>query len=223
MKEEKKKKKEQILENYTNCTQCSRHCPVDALRCKKGKNYLEGLLKEGHGDQDKECIEREHRHGRHRHGCRQDDRKCCKRKHERHEECLRHGEQGELFDLFRACGHILYHRSEKQSGQGRILYVLSEQGEMSQKDLQELFQVKPGSMSEILSKLEHKGFIRRIKDDEDKRKAIVTITEAGKIRLEERQKVKNNGDPFAALDEAQQEELKKLLRLLLDDWQGNQG
>lgn len=89
---------------------------------------------------------------------------------------------------------------------------------MSQKELQELFQVKPGSMSEILSKLENKGFIERIKDDEDKRKAIVKITEAGKIRLEERQKAKSNGDPFAVLDEAQQEELRKLLKLLLDDW-----
>jgi len=72
---------------------------------------------------------------------------------------------------------------------------------MSRKELQELFQVKPGSMSEIVSKLEHKGFIERIKDDEDKRKAIVKITEAGKARLEERQRAKSNGDSFAALDD----------------------
>ncbi|TCL57689.1 DNA-binding MarR family transcriptional regulator [Kineothrix alysoides] len=120
--------------------------------------------------------------------------------------------------MLRVCGHILYHRAGRQSGQGRILHILSERSELSQKELQEMLRVQPGSMSEILSKMESKGLVERIRDEEDKRKTQVRLTETGKAHVENHHCGLGNKDIFSALDENQQEELKELLALLLEDW-----
>lgn len=124
----------------------------------------------------------------------------------------------DLFGLMKECGNSLKSRTGKRVSQSRILYVISEPGEMSRKELQETLQERPESINETLSKLEHKGFIEKIKDKEDKWRTVIKITEAGKVRLQEQSKAKSKGDPFAVLDEAQQEELKKILNLLLKDW-----
>lgn len=87
---------------------------------------------------------------------------------------------------------------------------------MNQKELQEILQIQPGSMSELLAKLEEKELILRRKDDEDKRRSILTLTEAGKTAAMEQQ---GEEKPlFGALDESEQEELKRLLGKLLDSW-----
>lgn len=87
---------------------------------------------------------------------------------------------------------------------------------MTQKELQEVLQIQPGSMSEILAKLEEKGLIVRNKDDEDKRRSVLTLTEAGRESVKE---IQENEKPlFGALDENEQEELKKLLGKLLESW-----
>lgn len=87
---------------------------------------------------------------------------------------------------------------------------------MTQKELQEILQIQPGSMSELLAKLEEKGLILRRKDDEDKRRSILTLTEAGQTAAKEQQ---GEEKPlFGALDETEQEELKNLLGKLLDSW-----
>ena len=97
----------------------------------------------------------------------------------------------ELFRLMQACGHILYHSGSGKSGQGRILHILDYQNSVSQKDLQTMLDIKSGSISELLSKLEREGLIRREKDEKDR---------------------------FAVLDRQQREQLKELLELLLEDW-----
>lgn len=127
-----------------------------------------------------------------------------------------------LYSLMRTCGRYLYLRSGKGAGQGRILAILMNRKKMTQKELQDILRIQPGSMSEILAKLEEKGLIRRGKDDEDKRRCILELTDAGAeaARLQEKQE---DGHPtFGVLKEAEQEELKKLLGKLLEYWLGNQ-
>lgn len=87
---------------------------------------------------------------------------------------------------------------------------------MTQKELQEILQIQPGSMSELLAKLEEKGLILRRKDEEDKRRSILTLTEAGQTVAKEQQREEK--PLFEALDETEQEELKNLLGKLLDSW-----
>lgn len=63
-------------------------------------------------------------------------------------------EQDDLYNILRACGHHLYHRFGKDMGQGRILAILSERESITQKELQEMLRIQPGSATEILTKLE---------------------------------------------------------------------
>lgn len=125
----------------------------------------------------------------------------------------------DLFRLMRRCGHILFQKEAKRSSQGQIMHILYRHGEIGQKELQEILQIQPGSISEILSKLENKGFLRRDKDDEDKRRIIVRITREGRLHAEEFHRARSR-NMFAALSPEQQEELKKLLKLLIENWEG---
>lgn len=125
----------------------------------------------------------------------------------------------DLFRLMRRCGHILFQKEAKKSSQGRIMHILYHRGEIGQKELQEMLQIQPGSISEILTKLENKGLVCREKDDEDKRRTIVRITPAGRQHAEEFRRSRSK-NMFSALDEEQQEELKILLKRLIEDWEG---
>ena len=128
-------------------------------------------------------------------------------------------EQDELYHLMRACGHILYHSGSSKSGQGRIMHLLDENGPMSQKELQTKMNVQSGSISEILTKLEREELIVRRKDENDRRRVIVALTEKGRAHAVEYHKGRQEKDWFAALDEAQRQELQTLLQLLLTSWQ----
>ena len=128
-------------------------------------------------------------------------------------------EQDELYHLMRACGHILYHSGSSKSGQGRIMHLLDENGPMSQKELQTKMNVQSGSISEILTKLEREELIVRRKDENDRRRVIVALTEKGRTHAVEYHKGRQEKDWFAALDEAQRQELQTLLQLLLTSWQ----
>ena len=124
----------------------------------------------------------------------------------------------ELFRLMQACGHILYHSGSGKTGQGRILHILDYQQSVSQKDLQTMLDIKSGSISELLSKLEREGLIRREKDEKDRRRVIVTMTEAGRAHAQQFHAQNQEKDRFAVLNREQREQLKELLELLLEDW-----
>ena len=131
-----------------------------------------------------------------------------------------HREKDDLYSMLRACGHYLYHRFGKNMGQRRILAILSERESMTQKELQEMLRIQPGSVTEILTKLEEKGMIRRRKDEEDKRRCILELTEDGRKEFELRRE--QEGEKallFSVLDAAEQEELQKLLGKLLKSWE----
>lgn len=89
---------------------------------------------------------------------------------------------------------------------------------MTQKELQEILHVQPGSISEILAKLEDKGLILREKDDSDKRKSIIKLTEAGRNAKDMVSVEDNDGGLFDALSDEEQGTLKELLKKLLDSW-----
>ena len=127
-------------------------------------------------------------------------------------------EKDNLYSLMRACGHHLYVRSGRSAGQGRILAILLEKRSMTQKELQDILRIQPGSLSEIVAKLEEKGLGRRQKDEEDRRRSVIELTETGREEalLQERQ---DDGSPtFGALNEQEQEAMKAMLRKLLESW-----
>lgn len=129
-------------------------------------------------------------------------------------------EQDDLYNTLRACGHYLYHRFGKDMGQGRILAILSERESITQKELQEMLRIQPGSATEILTKLEEKGLLLRKRDERDKRCCIIELTEEGRGAFDRRKRQEEERSKlFTALDEAEQKELKRLLGKLLEDWE----
>ena len=127
------------------------------------------------------------------------------------------GEAG-LAELMELSGRLMHHRPGAGSarGQNLVLSILAGRKTMSQRELQQMLAVQPGSISEIVSKLEKKGYVTREKA-EDKRGNMLSITEAGIGAIPQAQ-----ADPedelFAALDSNERETLSGLLRKLLNDW-----
>lgn len=68
-------------------------------------------------------------------------------------------------------------------GQGKILSILQQTPNISQKELVSQLDMRPQSASEMIKKLEKKGFIERYKSEEDQRVMMITLTKAGKVVL----------------------------------------
>lgn len=118
-----------------------------------------------------------------------------------------------------------YHKQEEQPmmhpGQGRLLALVMEKQPVSQKDLVDILDIRPSSLSEALKKLETKGMITRRSDEQDKRNVIVEVTEEGAKLAKgvEAGREQIARQVFGALTEEEQQELSGLLKKLADAWQ----
>lgn len=124
----------------------------------------------------------------------------------------------ELTGLLGKCGHFLYHRPERGRAQDRILKILENKEVKTQKEIQETLGIQPGSISEIISKLEARGMVTRDKDEQDKRKVLLKITEAGIESIKETSYEEKEKDLYKELSKEEQEILKGILRKLVDSW-----
>ena len=89
---------------------------------------------------------------------------------------------------------------------------------MTQKELQEALAIQPGSVSEIISKLEARGLLSRERDEEDKRRMVLRITDAGRAGAEAFSGAESGNELYGALSEEEQSTLKELLKKLLESW-----
>ena len=109
-------------------------------------------------------------------------------------------------------------------GRGGKLPVLSELyrtgGTATQAELLESFGVKNATLSETLSKLECKGLITRGRDDDDRRRGTVSLTEAGcELARESAERFRDFEDRgFSCLSEEEKEVLLELLERVIDHW-----
>jgi DNA-binding MarR family transcriptional regulator len=69
-------------------------------------------------------------------------------------------------------------------GQGRVLSILKMKEEITQKELGYLLDMRNQSLGELLNKLEKSGYITRVPSEEDKRTAVIRLTETGKAAAE---------------------------------------
>ncbi len=123
-----------------------------------------------------------------------------------------------LTRLLRRCGHYLYHQSCYGQSQDAVLRLLRENGPMSNKELQRQLSIRPGSVSELISKLERKGLLCRERDREDKRMVTLSLTEAGRqtgdfVPLTAPDKL------YEALSDEERTALEEILEKLLESWQ----
>ncbi len=110
--------------------------------------------------------------------------------------------------------HKFYNSIPKaRDSQGRILRILSAHNGISQHELQDIMGIKPGSLSEVLIKLEKAGYITRKLDKNDRRRQVVNITDEGRRVFEEIHKA-HEADSAHYFDALNVKERKSLLTLL---------
>ena len=121
---------------------------------------------------------------------------------------------------FRGISHTIMRNSEGKGSQSRILIILLENKEVSQRALTKHLGIQPGSVSEVLKKLEDNGLINRLASEDDRRTSILTLTaegeEAAKKALSHKDQLYN--EMLEVLDEKDKQELLALLEKLNDDW-----
>lgn len=77
-------------------------------------------------------------------------------------------------------GHDHGHGRGEHRGQGRIMALLREKDGMSQRELADMLQIRPPSLSELLDKLESSGLTERRQHESDKRMSQVFLTPEGR-------------------------------------------
>ena len=126
--------------------------------------------------------------------------------------------------LARKCGrmarliHEYYRANAKENGkgsplrgQGRVLALLSAKPETTQRELSYVLDMRPQSLSELLFKLEEKGYITREKSANDARVTVVKLTEAGAAAAPNVDDIAHQADALSCLDENEREELEALV------------
>lgn len=118
------------------------------------------------------------------------------------------------------CARFLRFNTEGKGSQRRVLFLLRQHGPITQRDILEAMGVRASSLSELLSKLEAKGYVIKEKSETDKRNYNVSITDSGLQALEEMnvQHHANMVDLLSGLEPAEREQLAALLDKLHTLW-----
>ena len=120
------------------------------------------------------------------------------------------------------CGHYMHFHGGGRSGQIPILCMLDRcGGTLSQQEHGMRFEIKPGSLSEILSKMETAGLIERTRDTKDRRQLFVHLTDEGTrlAHLEHEKRDRFRRSAFAALTVEEQEQLAEMLEKIRVTWE----
>jgi DNA-binding MarR family transcriptional regulator len=97
-----------------------------------------------------------------------------------------------------------------------VLTSLSEQGPASQAELGRRLWIDRSDLHALLGELEHDGFVARVRDEQDRRRNLVTLTPAGKALLRRLDKAVDAAQDalLAPLSAGDRRELRRLLQLL---------
>jgi DNA-binding MarR family transcriptional regulator len=102
--------------------------------------------------------------------------------------------------------------------QFQILGLLQDHGGLAQGELIHEMGVAPSILVTLLNPLEADGLVTRERDPGDRRRHLVTLTDAGKQHLASASRAQKEAEEalFASLDETQREQLRTLLIALRD-------
>lgn len=127
----------------------------------------------------------------------------------------------ELMRQMRRCNHLLYHKFSLNLSQNRILSVLNREGPMTQKALMCRMQIQPGSLSEVISKVESAGLVERRRCEDDRRNFEIRLTQEGVKQAEafERDRQDMAQLLFATLDAGEKQQLMNLMTKLHEHWE----
>ena len=183
-----------MSENKSNiCPCCPKGCDLRNPRCSRGEEYLKtGIIPEN---------------GNHNHH------------HEEHHPNYDEMNIDEkLFALLGRLGRIGHGGFNGKSSQNRILHILSKSERMTQRELTEQLGIQPGSVSEIIKKLETAGLISRQSNSEDRRTVDIALTDAGKAQAEASCTQLASHPLFESLTDEEKQQLLSLLEKVGRDW-----
>ncbi|MGN0171820.1 MAG: MarR family winged helix-turn-helix transcriptional regulator [Acutalibacteraceae bacterium] len=181
-----------------NCPGCEKHCDVSAPACGKGRAFAKtGVLVQTHAE-----------HGGNGHMPRG------------HRADMTDANEKLIINL-RDIGRMMRMQYEGKASQKRILIILRESGTLTQKELTERLGIQPGSVSEILAKLENAGLIVRVPNETDRRTTDILLTDVGAELASEaaQQRQKRHEDMFFCLTPEEKTALLSLLEKINTDWQ----
>ena len=121
----------------------------------------------------------------------------------------------------RDMGHTVRAMSDGKASQSRILIVLNTEGAITQSKLTELLNVQPGTVSEVIGKLERAGLIERTASENDRRTSELRLTVDGVEMAMQASEARKNRyeDMFACLTESEKFDLLALLEKVNEDWE----
>lgn len=121
----------------------------------------------------------------------------------------------------RDIGHTMRQISEGKGSQKRILILLKETGGMTQKELTERLGVQPGSVSEVIGKLEASGLVTRSQSEKDRRTMDICLTEEGAVWAKDAYVRRENRhrEMFSVLSAEEKDTLLQLLEKVNTDWE----
>jgi DNA-binding MarR family transcriptional regulator len=102
--------------------------------------------------------------------------------------------------------------------QFQILGLLHDHGGLAQRELIHEMGMAPSMLVTLLNPLEADGLVTRERDPGDRRRHLVTLTDAGERHLVSASRAQKEAEDalFASLDEGQREQLRTLLIALSD-------
>ena len=126
----------------------------------------------------------------------------------------------DLMRQMRRCNHLLYHKFSLNFSQNRILSLINREGPMTQKALMCKMQIQPGSLSEVLSKVETAGLVERRRCEDDRRNFEIRLTQEGVMQAEafERDRQDMARLLFEPLSPSEKENLMDILTKLHGHW-----
>ena len=123
---------------------------------------------------------------------------------------------GSLTQLFFRTLRKLHLHMQPGYSQQRVLGLLDEMGPTSQKKIQGILDIKCGSLSELCTKLLDKGYIEKSRDENDRRNAVLKITEKGRVKRQEIVRQKDDR-LFEVLSDEERTQLRKILEKLYEN------
>lgn len=126
-----------------------------------------------------------------------------------------------IIDLIGYLGHYMHAHGGGRSGRAPLLCALLKNGgEMPQREFMGRFELKAGSLSEVLTKIEKDGLIERRRDERDRRQLIVRLTEEGRAQavFEQAKREKFRAEALATITPEQRDALEDMLVSIKEQW-----
>lgn len=121
----------------------------------------------------------------------------------------------------RDMSHIMRSLYEGKGSQKRILIILDEVGVITQRELTQRLGIQPGSVSEVLAKLEGAELITRTLSETDRRTTDIRLTDKGERLATEaaEQRRRRHEEMFSCLTGEEKQTLLSITEKVYADWE----